>query len=331
MSASAESVAFPAPVTGSVLPLGDNPVAVLEAAAWAMAAVVSTQRQACTDPLADVLASDPQRTAVLESVGLLQSGPDGYVVHPALVSADPTTARSSVEAKLSSLRQAVSAAASDGSGAPEDGWGAQSDEVLLSQGGASAATGRALATRVVPRLAGAVERLAIEGGRVLDVGTGVGALALAFAEHFPQVRVEGIDILQRALDLGEGELAAADPAVAARVSLRRQDAVDITESGTYHLVWLPAPFLSEAALRAALPRLVAALAPGAWLVTGTNPVPEDALRRSVGRWNAVRGGGNSFDTARMSEELEGLGLEDLATFPTVPGGPVLVAARRPER
>jgi hypothetical protein len=45
----------------------------------------------------------------------------------------------------------------------------------------------------------------------------------------------------------------------------------------------------------------------------------------------VRGGGNSFDTAHMSEELESLGLVEASTFPTVPGGPVLVAARRPVR
>ncbi|MFC9916629.1 hypothetical protein [Streptomyces sp. NPDC127197] len=38
-------------------------------------------------------------------------------------------------------------------------------------------------------------------------------------------------------------------------------------------------------------------------------------------------GGNSFDTARMGEELDALGLEETRTFPTVPGGPVLVAAR----
>ncbi|MFF4836335.1 class I SAM-dependent methyltransferase [Streptomyces sp. NPDC001315] len=327
MSASPEPAALP---TNPALPLGENPVAVLEAAVWAMAAFVSTERQALSEPLADVLASDPQRTAVLESVGLVRRGPDGLVVHPSLQQADAPTARSAVEAKLSSLRQAVSAAACDGPGTPEGGWGAQDDEVLLNQGRASAATGRALAGKIVPRLAGCAERLAAEGSRVLDVGTGVGALALALAEGFPQARVEGIDVLERALDLGRAELAAADPAVAARVSLRHQDAMDVSEADAYQLVWLPAPFLSEAALRAALPRLVDALAPGAWLVAGTNPVADDELRRSVGRWIAVRGGGNSFDTARMSEELAALGLQETSTFPTVSGGPVLVAARRPE-
>ncbi|MER7930583.1 class I SAM-dependent methyltransferase [Streptomyces sp. NPDC096057] len=311
--------------------LGEDPVAVLEAAAWAMAAVVSVQRQALTEPLADVLVRDPWRTEVLESVGLVRRGPDGLIVHPSLDRTDTATAYSAVEAKLSSLRQAVAAAAADDNGTPEAGWGAQSDEVLLGQGRASAATGRALAGKIVPQLAGCAERLAAEGSRVLDVGTGVGALALALAEGFPRARVEGIDVLERALRLGRGELAAAEPAVAARVSLILRDVVNVSEKEAYDLVWLPAPFLSEEALRAALPRLVEALAPGAWLVSGTNPLAGDALRRSVGRWTAVRGGGNSFDTARMTEELESLGLVGTDTFPTVPGGPVLVAARRPER
>lgn len=328
MSVSPESAT---PSADLALPLGEDPVAVLEAAVWAMAAVVSTRRQALSEPLADALLRDPQRTAVLESVGLVRRGAHGLVVHPSLDGPDEATARSSVEAKLSSLRQAVAAAAGDEAGTPEGGWGAQADAVLLNQGRASAATGRALAGRIVPRLAGCAERLAAEGSRILDVGTGVGALALALAEGFPRARVEGIDVLERALNLGRDELAAAEPAVAARVSLRLQDAVDVSERAAYQLVWLAGAVPAGGGLRAALPRLAEALAPGAWLVAGTNPVAQDALRRSVGRWTAVRGGGNSFDTAHMSEELESLGLVEASTFPTVPGGPVLVAARRPVR
>ncbi|MBG7700378.1 methyltransferase domain-containing protein [Streptomyces sp. MC1] len=325
MSASPENIG---PAMSGALPLGEDPVATLEAAVWAMAAVVSTQRQALSEPLEDVLAGDARRTAVLESVGLVRREADGFAVHPSLVPADALTARSGVEAKLSSLRQAVSAAL-DAQAAAGLGWGAQNDEVLLGQGRASAATGRALAGKVVPALPGCAERLRAEGSRVLDVGTGVGALAVVLAASFPEARVEGIDVLERALGLARAELSAADPAVAARVRLRRQNAAELSQEERYELIWLPAPFLSEEELRAALPRLAAALVPGAWLVAGTNPAADDALRRSVGRWTATLGGGNSFDTARMSEELVALGLEEVRTFPTVPGGPVLVAARRP--
>jgi hypothetical protein len=256
-----------APSTSLTLSLGENPGAVVEAAVWAMAALVSTERQALAEPLADVLACDPQRTAVLESLGLVPRGPDGFVVHSSLDQVDAATARSAVEAKR--------------------------------RGG-----------KPHPR----------RGHRRRRVGPGAGP-------GFPQ----GMGGGHRRTGPGAGsgvELAAADPAVAARVSLRRQDAADVSETDTYRLIWLPAPFLSEEALRAALPRLVEALEQGSWLMVGTDPVADDALRRSVGRWTAVRGGGNSFDAARMSEELEPLGLGEARTFPTLPGGPVLVAARR---
>ncbi|MEU3986690.1 class I SAM-dependent methyltransferase [Streptomyces sp. NPDC026672] len=312
-----------------ILPgLGEDPEGALDAAAWALAAMIGTMRDALTAPLPEVLAAHPQRTAVLEAVGLVRRDGDGLVPHGALSRADAETTRSAVAARLSSLRQAVSAAedhASDGAGG---GWADQADEVLLHQGRASAATGRALATRVVPQLAGLAERLDSPGGRVLDVGTGVAALALALAEAFPRAGIVGVDVLRRALDLARTELSGADPSVAGRVSLRLLDVAELADPAAYDLVWLPAPFLSEDALRTALPRLIDALRPGGWIVTGTNPAASDPLRQAVARWTAVRGGGNSYDTDRMAETLAAAGLNEVRRFPTVPGGPVLVAARR---
>ncbi|MEU3183525.1 class I SAM-dependent methyltransferase [Streptomyces sp. NPDC006923] len=314
------------PSDGPVLRLHDDPAATLEAASWALAAMIGTMRDALTSPLAQVLAADPQRTAVLEAAGLVRRDGDDLVPHPALVPADEPTARSAVEARLSSLRQALSAATHDETSA-EGGWAGQSDEVLLSQGRASAATGRALATKVVPRLSGLAERLGRDGGRVLDVGTGVAALALALAGEFPHAEIVGIDILDRALDLARKELASA-PAGADRVSLRRLDVAEVSDRSRYDLIWLPAPFVAESTLTVALPRLIDALRPGGWLVAGTNPAPAQPLRQAVGRWNAVRSGGNSFDTDHMAATLTDAGMEDVRRFPTVPGGPVLVAARR---
>lgn len=335
MSAVPEQVSvFPGPVPEPVLRLGPSPAAALEAAAWAAAALVGTLRDALDTPLAEVLATDPRRTAVLESAGLVRADGTGFTVHPSLVPADGPTARSAVQARLSGLRQAVSAAAGPyGSSRPDGsapgGWAAQSDEVLLNQGRASAATGRALADKVVPRLTGLAERLAAPGARILDVGTGVAALATVLAERFPQATVAGIDVLDRVLRLARAELAAVPAVVADRVTLRQQDVAELAERDAYELVWLPAPFLSEQALASALPRLAGALVPGGWLVAGTNPASEEPLLRSVGRWVAVRNGGNSYDTAAMTAAVESAGLGEARTFPTVPGGPVLVAARRP--
>ncbi|MGJ6964140.1 class I SAM-dependent methyltransferase [Streptosporangium sp. G11] len=306
----------------------DDPVAALEAASWALAAVIGTMRDALTAPLADVLAAAPQRTAVLEAAGLVERNGDELTPHPSLRPGEGPTARSAGEAKLSSLRQAVAAAAHEGNDVAGGGWADQDDEVLLNQGRASAATGRALATRVVPRLTGLADRLDVAGSRILDVGTGVAAIAVALAQEFPRAHVLGIDILDRVLDLARVEMAKAGEA-AERVSLRRLDVAEVAEHSAYDLIWLPAPFLPEAVLNAALPRMADALLPGGWIVVGTNPASQDPLRQAVGRWTAVRNGGNTYDTDRMAEVLASSGLQEVRSFPTVKGGPVLVAARRP--
>ena len=57
-------------------------------------------------------------------------------------------------------------------------------------------------------------RLAAPGARMLDIGTGVGALAVGFGEAFPQLHVPGIDVLDRALGRARQTLAASG--VAAR-------------------------------------------------------------------------------------------------------------------
>ncbi|WP_036410483.1 class I SAM-dependent methyltransferase [Micromonospora parva] len=313
----------PSPAGGSV-----DPLAALEASAWALAAAVGTMSDALSAPLAEVVAASPHRSAVLEAAGLLSWDGGVPVAHPSLVPADGPTGSSAVQARLSSLRQAVAAAAQEPSGPRGAGWAELDDEVLLHQGRASGATGRALATRVVPELPGLAERLGSADGRVLDVGTGVAGLAVALARALPRASVVGIDVLQRALDLARGELAEAGE-VADRISLRRQDVAEVTEPGGYDLVWLPAPFLPEQTLTVALPRLVQALRPGGWLVAGTNPPAGDPLRAAVDRWNAVRNGGNAFDADRMAQVLAATGLADVRRFPTVPGGPVLVAAHRP--
>lgn len=299
-----------------------DPVTELATATWALAAVIATQRDAAATSLAEALANDPDRTAVLEAAGLVQRTGAQFRPHTALP--DGPVAGNAAAAHLSALRQAVDVAA----GVPDTGWAAQSDAVLRDQGRASAATGQALATRLGPTLPGLAERLATPGSRVLDIGTGIGALALALVRELPHIQVTGIDVLPRAIALARAELAEAGPD-ADRVDIRQQDVADLRDSEQYDLIWLPAPFLAEQSLTAALPHIVAALVQGGWLVVGTNPTPDGELAGAVARWNAVRNGGNSFDADLMAAALGERGLVEIGQRPTVPGGPILVVGRRP--
>ncbi|WP_194920652.1 SAM-dependent methyltransferase [Catenulispora rubra] len=301
---------------------------ILEATPWALAAMIGTMRDAATAPLDEVLAAHPRRTAVLEAAGLVRRDGDAVTVDPVLDVADAASAHSAVAARLSALRQAVTVAASEQTAGAAPAWERHDDDVLLNQGRASAGTGRALATRIVPALPGLAERLARPGSRVLDVGTGVAALALALATALPAVEVVGIDVMRRVLDLAGTELAEADPAAAGRVTLRLEDVGALSEEAAYDLVWLPAPFLSDAALQSAIPRVFRALRPGGWVVAGTNPAPEHPLHRAVAAWTAELNGGSSSDTASVEEALVAAGFRDERRYPTVPGGPVLVAAQR---
>src|ERR1700678_550542 len=207
----------------------------LEHATWALAALIATYRDAAHGSLAEALAADPDRTAVLEAVGLVRRTGEGVVPDAALY--DGPMAGSAAAARLSALRQAVEVAA----GETPRGWAALPDGVLLAQGRASAATGHALATRLVPALPGLADWLAVPGSRGLDIGTGVAALAVALARELPSVRVTAIDVLDRALRLARAELDQAGD-LAQRVELRHQDVADLREPGAYELIWLPAPF-----------------------------------------------------------------------------------------
>ncbi|TJZ97944.1 class I SAM-dependent methyltransferase [Actinacidiphila oryziradicis] len=319
-------MSMPPPSSVLSLDLNDDPSTTLEATTWALAALIATLNDVATKPSAEVLGANPQRTAVLEAVGLIRRDGDTLTLHPSYRYPDGPTNRSAAQARLSSLRQAVAAATGDQG--ETGGWAGQDDEVLRNQGRASAGTGRAIAGKVIPALPGLAQRLDVQGSRILDVGTGIAALALALAEAFPRAEVVGVDVMERVLGLAREELAAAGTEAAGRVTLRHADVVDVAEQAAYDMVWLPAPFLSEAALTQALPRLIEALKPGAWIVVGTNPAAPDPLRQAVAGWHAVRNGGNAYDADRMTKTLTAYGLRDERAFPTVPGGPVLVAARR---
>lgn len=206
-------------------------------------------------------------------------------------------------------------------------WASQSDEALQAQGRASAQAAQAFGQFLLPMLAGLAEALERPGARMLDVGTGVAALAVAFAERWPQLTVVGLDVLPRVLALAAGTVAAS--AVGDRVVLREQDVASLAEVDTYDLGWLPAPFLPEPALRTGASRVAQALVPGGWLMVGHGRLTGDPLDAALTRFKTVAYGGTALDDGQAQQLLVDAGLEHVATLPTPPSAPAITVGRRP--
>ena len=79
-------------------------------------------------------------------------------------------------------------------------------------------------------------------GAFLDVGTGVGWLAIEAARSWPALRVVGIDPWEPALTLARQNLA--QSGVAERVELRLQRVEQFEETTTFTVAWLPGPFIA---------------------------------------------------------------------------------------
>jgi hypothetical protein len=205
-------------------------------------------------------------------------------------------------------------------------WSAQSDEALLAQGRASAQGAAAFAQFGLPMLAGLREAFA-DGARMLDVGTGVAALAVAYAELFPQLTVVGIDVIPRVLALAEQTVTASS--VSDRVILRQQDVASLDEPETYAFAWVPAPFIPESALGVGVLRVVESLLPGGWLMLGHGKYGGSAVDDAVGRFKTIAYGGTALDDGQAEETLSSTGLVEVRTAPTPEGSPAITLGRKP--
>ena len=151
-------------------------------------------------------------------------------------------------------------------------------------------------------------------GRFLDVGTGVGAMALEAAEQCPSLRVVGIDIWQPSLALARNNVAASPNA--ARIEIRPQDVTELNEVAAYTLAWLPLPFLPRAVVGDAIDRLSLALVPNGHLVAGLFAVPPDKAGAALTALRVVRNGGDTWDTGEIEQLLRTRGFVDVESCPT---------------
>ena len=206
-------------------------------------------------------------------------------------------------------------------------WGSQSEEALVAQGRVSAQRAVTVARFLLPVMGDLAGRLATPGARLLDVGTGTGALAVAFAQVFPQVQVLGIDISGRALGLARQAIAVSG--AGARVTVREQDVADFADDAGFDLAWLPAPFLAGPALQAGLPRVVAALRLGGWLIVGHGKSGGTPAQDALTRLKTLAWGGTPLDDAAAGQLLRTAGLTSVRTVPTPADAPAVTIGQNP--
>jgi SAM-dependent methyltransferase len=188
------------------------------------------------------------------------------------------------------------------------GWAYTEPEILDGWGRGS--------MMVPPLLAAAHPDLA-DVNSFLDVGTGVGLLAVAAAGVWPSARIVGIDPWTPSLDRAKANVAHAG--LGDRIELRQQTLAEVDDVDTYDCVWVPTFFVREEGLAESIAQAIRALRPGGWIVLGRIRPPQEPLSAAVDTLRTTRSGGSQIDATTAEKLLSGAGYTEVHTVPPGPG------------
>jgi len=212
--------------------------------------------------------------------------------------------------------------------ASPSGWRYTDPAILEAWGMRSVEQVASWIERLLPLLVGLLPALHGPGARFLDVGTGVGRLAIAMCRQFPNLRVAGVDPFETAIDVARQNVAEAG--LGDRIDLRCELVQQLTDTECFDLAWMPAMFLSPDSMAGALDRVLEALRPGGWLILGTAAIEGEELRPAVLRLMSVLFGGGLLKSKEAAESMEEAGYADVRVLPPTPGLPSrTIVGRRP--
>jgi 2-polyprenyl-3-methyl-5-hydroxy-6-metoxy-1,4-benzoquinol methylase len=156
---------------------------------------------------------------------------------------------------------------------------------------------------IPPALAAAPELAAVTS--LLDVGVGVGWLAVSAANVWPTATVVGIDVWEPALERARTNVH--DAGLESRITLRNQDVTALDEVDAYDCAWVPTFFIPEDAMSTAIAKIVQALRPGGWVVLGRFEPPPDPVAVAAMALRTLRSGGTTLDVEGATDLLRGAG------------------------
>lgn len=211
------------------------------------------------------------------------------------------------------------------------GWNHEDPSILLAQGHTSVLVADVLERFVVPSLGDDLKRrLGARGASFLDVGAGVGALAVAVCRSWSTLHVVGIDPWEPALKLAREHVAEAG--FQERIELRDEAVQALEDADAYDLAWVPTFFIPRAVLDEAIARVHAAMRPGGWATFGVYARPGDPFRDALADLRTVRQGGSLVTPDELSALVQRAGFGDVdVLFDAASALPmVFVAGRRAE-
>jgi 2-polyprenyl-3-methyl-5-hydroxy-6-metoxy-1,4-benzoquinol methylase len=198
------------------------------------------------------------------------------------------------------------------------GWYYTDPQIIQGQGASSVIVAELIAAAGI----------GTEGARILDIGTGVGALAVAFCAKFPGSTVVGIDPWELSLELARQNVTAAG--LSSRITLRQARIETFEDDDGFDLVWMPVIFLSADILEDAVRSAVKAMRPGAEIVLGRYTGSDDPLAAALGDLRTIRSGGALLGATDTRALLEDAGLVDVREIDCTGPAPIgLTAGRRP--
>lgn len=209
----------------------------------------------------------------------------------------------------------------------EAGWVHTDPEILQAQGVAGRAAARALAEQGVPRLPGLRERLEAKGGSFLDVGIGVGVIAIEMCRAYPALRVVGLEPSEA--PHGEAVKNVAAAGLSDRIEIRKQGVEALHDVDQFDLAYLPQVFLGDDAFRKGLRTVRRALRNGGWVTLPTISAPGDEFRPALARLRNTLWGGHARFAEDVAQALTEAGFTDVWVRP-LGGTRHAVMGRRPD-
>jgi len=161
---------------------------------------------------------------------------------------------------------------------------------------------------------------------LLDVGAGVGWLAVSAAQVWPTCTIVGIDTWPSSLERARTNIA--DSGLADRIEIRDQSVTDVADRDRFDLTWVPSFFLAADVVPTAFERIRTATRPGGQIVVGRYDPPPDGLATATLRLRTIRDGGSWLATEEIVDLLRSTGWTDVRVVPMPGPAPLVFVAGR---